>query len=99
MAETTAGTRPERLLGDETPKDDRTLELDIDQIEPNRNNPARVLPTPALDELPISMKANGIVQPIVVRQKGTAYQIVAGERRWRAAHERALAGLGSRPRG
>ncbi|MEO7674107.1 MAG: ParB/RepB/Spo0J family partition protein [Pyrinomonadaceae bacterium] len=77
------------LLGDESPKDN-VLELDIDQIEPNSEQPRSRFPETALDELAQSIKANGIVQPIVVRRKGPKYQIVAGERRWRSAQRAGL---------
>lgn len=77
------------LLGDEKPKDN-ILELGIDQIEPNSEQPRTRFEETALAELSQSIKANGIVQPIVVRRKGDAYQIVAGERRWRAAQKAGL---------
>ncbi|HEY2866815.1 MAG TPA: ParB/RepB/Spo0J family partition protein [Pyrinomonadaceae bacterium] len=62
-----------------------TNEIDIDLIEPNPQQPRTRFADPDLDELAASIRANGIVQPIVVRQLGDRYQIVAGERRWRAA--------------
>ena len=77
------------LLGDEKPKDN-ILELGIDQIEPNSEQPRTRFEETALAELSQSIKANGIVQPIVVRRKGNVYQIVAGERRWRAAQKAGL---------
>ncbi len=77
------------LLGDEKPKDN-ILELGIDQIQPNSEQPRTRFEETALAELSQSIKANGIVQPIVVRRKGDAYQIVAGERRWRAAQKAGL---------
>lgn len=81
------------LIGDETkPKEsnERFLELDIDLIKSNPNQPRKSFPETELDELAQSIKANGIVQPIVVRKKGKKYQIVAGERRWRAAQKAEL---------
>jgi len=61
------------------------LELDIDLIKPNSQQPRTNFPEAELEGLARSIKANGIVQPIIVRKKGKYYQIVAGERRWRAA--------------
>lgn len=78
------------LLGDETPKDANVQELGIDQIVPNSEQPRTRFEDIALDELAESIKSNGIVQPIVVRKNGDGYQIVAGERRWRAAQRAGL---------
>ncbi len=61
------------------------LELDIDLIEPNPEQPRTRFADANLQELAQSIRVNGIVQPIVVRPYGGRYQIVAGERRWRAA--------------
>jgi ParB family chromosome partitioning protein len=66
------------------------LELDIDLIKSNPKQPRKNFPETQLDELTQSIKANGIVQPIVVRKKDSGYQIVAGERRWRAAQKAQL---------
>jgi ParB family chromosome partitioning protein len=64
--------------------------LPIDEIAPNPVQPRTVFQSDRLDELASSIRANGIIQPLIVRRHGDAYQIVAGERRWRAAK---LAGL------
>lgn len=77
------------LLGDETPKDN-VLELGLDQIEPNSEQPRTRFTESALDELARSITANGLVQPILVRRNGEKFQIVAGERRWRAAQRAGL---------
>ncbi len=66
------------------------IEIDLDLIEPNAEQPRTRFEETALDELAQSIRANGIVQPIVVRRKGSQYQIVAGERRWRAAQKAGL---------
>lgn len=66
------------------------FELDIDLIKSNPDQPRKNFPETELDELTRSIKANGIVQPILVRPKGKGYQIVAGERRWRAAQKAEL---------
>jgi ParB family transcriptional regulator, chromosome partitioning protein len=65
-------------------------EIDIDLIDPNPDQPRTRFADKALDELAQSIAVNGIVQPIVVRKQGTRYQIVAGERRWRAAQRAGL---------
>ena len=67
-----------------------TLEADIDRLEPNDFQPRVHVDDARLQELAESIKANGIIQPIVVRRIGDRFQIIAGERRWRAAR---LAGL------
>jgi len=59
--------------------------MPVSSIEPHLDQPRRHFDEPALDELAASIKARGLIQPIVVRPHGHRYQIVAGERRWRAA--------------
>lgn len=65
-------------------------ELPITDITPNPRQPRTVFDEDALNELVHSIKEIGLLQPIVVRRVGTAYELVAGERRWRASQ---LAGL------
>jgi ParB family chromosome partitioning protein len=57
----------------------------IDSIDPNPLQPRRIFHSERLAELAQSIRANGIIQPLVVRKVGERYQLVAGERRWRAA--------------
>lgn len=86
MAKQALGRGLSALLGDDTAKAESTpAEIDIDLIEPNPEQPRTRFAEVALDELAASIVANGIVQPIVVRKLGGRFQIVAGERRWRAA--------------
>jgi ParB/RepB/Spo0J family partition protein len=66
------------------------LVLEIDQIEANPNNPRRSFSEEALKQLAESMKRDGQIQPVVVRKVGSVWQLIAGERRWRAAK---LAGI------
>lgn len=82
------------MLGDSSSAvpaaDNNATEIDIDLIQPNPEQPRNRFSEEGLDELARSIKANGIVQPIVVRRVGSGYQIVAGERRWRAAQRAEL---------
>ncbi len=67
------------------------LEVDIDLIEPNPEQPRTNFDQTKLEDLARSIRANGVVQPVLVRRTATGrYQLIAGERRWRAAQ---LAGL------
>lgn len=59
--------------------------LNINDVEPNRDQPRKNFNEDALQELSDSIKQHGIIQPIVVTKKDDYYQIIAGERRWRAA--------------
>jgi len=61
------------------------LELPLDSLVPNPFQPRRHFDPQALDELAQSIKADGIIQPLVVRKNGDRYELIAGERRWRAA--------------
>jgi ParB family chromosome partitioning protein len=61
------------------------VEVDTDLLSPNQFQPRRGIDDPRLEALAASIKANGVIQPIVVRKVDGAYQIIAGERRWRAA--------------
>lgn len=66
-------------------------EVDLDLIEPNRDQPRRIMDDAKLDELAQSIRGSGVIQPIVVRPgDGGTYEIVAGERRWRAAQRAGL---------
>ena len=60
-------------------------ELKITEVEPNRNQPRKQFDEEALEELSESIKRYGLIQPIIVTKKDGYYQIVAGERRWRAS--------------
>ena len=66
------------------------LQIDIDLIDPSPYQPRTRFRDEALEELARSIRATGIVQPIVVRRLGNRYQLIAGERRWRAAQRAPL---------
>lgn len=68
----------------------RAQELDIDLLVPNPRQPRLQMDDARLDELAQSIRANGVIQPIVVRKAGDHYEIVAGERRWRASQRAGL---------
>ena len=74
----------------EAEKADGLGELDVDRIQRGKYQPRQNFDQQALQELADSIRAQGVVQPIVVRPEGNHYELVAGERRWRAAQ---LAGL------
>ena len=65
-------------------------DVDIDRLSPNAFQPRGRLDAASLEELARSIKANGVIQPIVVRKTGDRFQIIAGERRWRAAQKAGL---------
>jgi len=73
-----------------------SLEVDVDQLEPNHYQPRAQIDAAKLEELARSIKANGVIQPIVVHRLDSPlggrerYQIIAGERRWRAAQQAQL---------
>jgi ParB family chromosome partitioning protein len=67
-----------------------TVELPIDSISPNPQQPRKDFDDKALRDLAASLKQSGVLQPVVVRRLGDGYQLVVGERRWRAAK---LAGI------
>jgi ParB family transcriptional regulator, chromosome partitioning protein len=72
------------------PVHDGPREIDIDLVEPSPYQPRTRFREEALDELARSIKASGIIQPIVVRPIGNRFQLIAGERRWRAAQRAGL---------
>jgi ParB family transcriptional regulator, chromosome partitioning protein len=65
-------------------------EVDIDRLTPNDFQPRVFIDDSRLQELAQSIRANGLIQPIVVRRHGDHFQIIAGERRWRAAKRAGL---------
>ena len=71
-------------------KNDGVFTVKINSVEPNRNQPRKTFNEDALTELSESIKQYGIIQPIVVQKKNDYYEIIAGERRWRAAKQAGL---------
>ena len=70
------------------------LELKVSEIEPNQDQPIKAFDQEQLEELADSIRKYGVLQPLLVQKKGESYEIIAGERRWRAAK---LAGLKTIP--
>jgi ParB family chromosome partitioning protein len=66
------------------------MEIDIDLLAPNEDQPRLQMDDARLEELAQSIRANGIIQPILVRRAEKGYRIIAGERRWRAAQRAGL---------
>jgi ParB family transcriptional regulator, chromosome partitioning protein len=69
---------------------DRALEIDIDLLRPNKFQPRTQMDDSRIDELSRSIRSHGVIQPIVVRKTDSGYEIVAGERRWRASQRAGL---------
>jgi len=67
-----------------------TDEVPIDLIDPSSLQPRSIFDDAKLDELARSILANGIVQPLLLRRKGIRFELIAGERRWRAAQRAGL---------
>ena len=64
--------------------------LNLNEIEPNKNQARKIFDEESIDELASSIKEYGVIQPIIVSKKGSFYEIVAGERRWRASKRAGL---------
>ena len=84
----------DNLLSTEQSIEDNSTEkihkIKVIEIEPNRDQPRRSFDEEALEELANSIKTYGVLQPIIVNKKDDYYEIVAGERRWRAAKKAGL---------
>lgn len=82
------------LIADDTSSKDSVLEIDVNSIDPNLDQPRKTFDSEKLSELAQSIKTYGVVQPIIVQKNGNRYTIIAGERRYRASR---LAGLATVP--
>ncbi|PYQ23752.1 MAG: chromosome partitioning protein ParB [Acidobacteria bacterium] len=74
-----------------SPPDETALNVSPDRLEPNPFQPRTLLEPARLEELAASIRESGVIQPLLVRRSGPRYQIIAGERRWRAAQRLGLA--------
>jgi ParB family chromosome partitioning protein len=81
-------------LDDKAKKELGILEIELDRIVPNEYQPRKVFLDDKLRELAASIKEQGVIQPVIVHRAGGGYQLIAGERRWRASR---LAGLKTIP--
>jgi len=79
--------------GEERPAPAAAAEVPLSELDPNPYQPRAAIDPARLAELAASIRASGVVQPILVRRRGERYQIVAGERRWRAAQAAGLASV------
>ncbi|HEU4890938.1 MAG TPA: ParB/RepB/Spo0J family partition protein [Vicinamibacterales bacterium] len=69
---------------------ERALDVDIDLLQPNKFQPRTQMDDGRIEDLARSIRSNGVIQPIVVRKAENGYEIVAGERRWRASQRAGL---------
>jgi ParB family chromosome partitioning protein len=81
---------PDSPLAPAQPSSERALDVDTDLLRPNRFQPRTHMDDERMEELARSIRSNGIIQPIVVRKVEGGYEIVAGERRWRASQRAGL---------
>ena len=80
----------ENLTNEEVRPGDKVENIAIVDIDPNRDQPRKTFKEESLQELSESIRAVGVIQPIILQKKGSRYAIIAGERRWRASR---MAGL------
>ena len=85
-SETAAGS----TLGESTNRGESVLIMKISSVEPNRDQPRKHFSEEGIDELASSIKQYGIIQPLLVQKRDDYYEIIAGERRWRAAMKAGL---------
>ena len=75
---------------EETVSEELVKKLKINEIEPNKGQARKIFDDEALEDLAASIKEYGVIQPIVVAKKEKYYEIIAGERRWRASKKAGL---------
>ena len=76
---------PEADVSEKIFDTDEVINIDIDLVYPNRNQPRKEFDEDKLKMLQDSIESNGVIQPIIVTKENNGYQIIAGERRWRAS--------------
>lgn len=89
MKKTVLGKGLDALLPSETSTRDYST-LPIDKIKPNQSQPRKNFNEQSIEELASSIKESGLIQPLLVRKKENYYEIIAGERRWRASQKAGL---------
>lgn len=90
MSRKALGRGLDALFAQGTSVESDLMELDIDRLDPGSEQPRNIFKEHKLDELAQSIRHNGIIQPLVVRRNGDRFEIIAGERRWRAAQKAGL---------
>lgn len=90
MSRKALGRGLDALFAQGTSVESDLMELDIDRLDPGSEQPRNIFKEHKLDELAQSIRHNGIIQPLVVRRHGDRFEIIAGERRWRAAQKAGL---------
>lgn len=83
-------TGSKKEAADAADSEDRVLYIDINDIKPNSAQPRKNFDEEKLAELANSIRANGVIQPLIVRKSESGYELVAGERRWRASRQAGL---------
>ncbi|MGH7352961.1 MAG: ParB/RepB/Spo0J family partition protein [Candidatus Rokuibacteriota bacterium] len=78
------------LLSSTPVEEESLVEIPVDRISVNPNQPRKTFDFNSLKELSESIRTSGVIQPIIVRREGDGYQLIAGERRWRAARQAGL---------
>jgi len=81
-------------IKEETPENSGILVMPIEKLHPNKFQPRKKFDDASIKELSVSIKEKGIIQPLMVRKAGSSYEIIAGERRWRASQ---IAGIRNIP--
>ncbi|MDP2992435.1 MAG: ParB/RepB/Spo0J family partition protein [Deltaproteobacteria bacterium] len=76
--------------GTQEEKEPAIFSCAIEEVKPNPYQPRRVIKNDRIEELASSIKEKGIIQPIIVRRVDSGYELIAGERRWRAAQKAGL---------
>jgi ParB family chromosome partitioning protein len=78
------------LLSSTPTEGESLIEVSIDEIKPNPNQPRKLFDPDGLDQLAASIRASGVLQPVIARKTPHGYELIAGERRWRAARQAGL---------
>jgi len=86
-------TTPQATSTDPVPPGSQVVAVPLEQIVPNPHQPRRQMDETAIAELAASIRSTGLIQPIVVRKSREGYELIAGERRWRAAKMAGLAAI------
>jgi ParB family transcriptional regulator, chromosome partitioning protein len=80
----------ELLSGGSGVESSAVVEIPIEEIRPNPRQPRGKVDEEGIEELALSIEAHGVLQPVICRRRGDGYELVAGERRWRAAQRAGL---------